>query len=162
MMAKEMFKVAGFKELERALGEELPKATAQNVLVRTATKSIEPLRVKMGQLAPYDPQDRDSDGKHLNETMRTQRVTAKRARGRVRFDRSTGVQVMTGPAPEGRRARANAGWQEEGTVDMSPNSYARPAADSEGEATVRRVRDTLADEVNKAKARIARKLAKGA
>ena len=44
---------------------------------------------------------------------------------------------------------------------MSPNPYARPAADSEGEATVRRVRDTLADEINKAKARIARKLARG-
>lgn len=160
-MARETFKLDGFRELERALAEELPKSTARNVLNRTATKAIEPLRVKMGQLAPYDPEDRDGDGKHLNETMKTQPVTAKRARGQVRFDRSSGVQVMTGPAPEGKRARANAGWQEDGTVEMSPNPYARPAADSEGEATVRRVRDTLADEINKAKARIARKLARG-
>jgi hypothetical protein len=160
-MARQVFKTTGFKELERALAEELPKATARNVLVRTATKSIEPLRVRMSQNAPYDPLDRDGDGKHLKETMKTQQVTAKRARGQARFSRSTGVQVMTGPAPEGKRARANAGWQEDGTVEMAPNAYARPAADSEGEATVQRVRDTLADEVDKAKKRIARKAAKG-
>src|SRR3546814_1454919 len=86
----------------------------------------------MGQLAPYDPEDRDGDGKHLNETMKTQRVTAKRARGQARFDRSSGVPVMTGPAPEGKRARANAGWQEDGTVEMSTKPYARPAADRAG------------------------------
>jgi hypothetical protein len=160
-MARQTFKIEGFRELERALIEDLPKATARNVLNRTATKAMERIRVKMGQLAPYDPQDRDGDGKHLKETMQTQRVTAKRSRGSAKFDRSTGVQVMAGPAPEGKRARANAGWQEDGTVEMSPNAYARPAADSEGEATVRRVRDTLAEEINKAKARIARKLARG-
>lgn len=160
-MARQTFKIEGFRELERALVEDLPKATARNILNRTAEKSMKRIENKMAQLAPYDPDDRDGDGKHLNETMKTQRVTAKRARGQAKFDRSTGVQVMTGPAPEGKRARANAGWQEDGTVEMSPNAYARPAADSEGEATVRRVRDTLAEEINKAKARIARKLARG-
>lgn len=160
-MARSTFHMTGFKELERALAEELPKATARNVLTRTATKSMERVRVRMGQNAPYDPADRDEDGKHLKDTMKTQRVTAKRARGQARFDRSSGVQVMTGPAPEGQRARANAGWQEDGTVNMPPNPYVRPAADSEGEAAVKDVRDILADEVNKAKARIERKAAKG-
>lgn len=160
-MTRETFKLTGFKELERALAEELPRVTARNVLLRAATKSIEPLRVRMAENAPYDALDQDGDGKHLNETMKTQQVTARRARGQVRFDRSSGVQVMTGPAPEGQLDRSNAGWQEDGTVEMAPNSYARPAADSEGEATVRRVRDTLAEEVDKAKARIARKAAKG-
>lgn len=153
-MTRKTFRMEGFKELERALAEDLPRATARNVLRRTANKSMERVRTKMGQLAPKDDGD-------LAGSMKTQNVTAKRARGSVRFERSTGVQVMTGPAPEGKLNRSNAGWQEEGTVDMAPNAYARPAADSEGEAVVREVRDTLADEVNKAKARIARKLARG-
>lgn len=153
-MTRETFRLSGFKELERALSDELPKATARNVMRRTATKAMERIRVKMGQLAPRDEGD-------LAESMKTQPVTAKRARGSVRFERSSGVQVMTGPAPEGQLNRSNAGWQEEGTVEMAPNPYARPAADSEGEAVVREVRDTLADEVDKAKARIARKLARG-
>src|SRR3546814_16340154 len=102
-MARQTFKIEGLRELERELSE-LPKATARNVLNRTATKAIEPLRVKMGQLAPYDPEDRDGDGKHLNETMKTQRVPAKRARGPARFNRSSGVQVMR--AAEGRGGHA--------------------------------------------------------
>lgn len=160
MMAGKSFRIEGFRELERALAEDMPKATARNVLNRAATKAMERIRLKMAELAPYDPRDRDEDGNHLKDTMRTQPVTAKRARGRVRLDRSAGVQVMTGPAPVGRRARANAGWQEDGTAKMAPNSYARPAADSEAEAVLRDVEKALADEVGKAKARIARKLAR--
>jgi hypothetical protein len=154
-------KVEGFRELERALAEDLPRATAKNALTRTAVNSMERVRLKMAQLAPYDPNDRDGDGRHLNESMKTQPVKAKRQRGSVKFARSTGVEVMTGPAPAGKIARANAGWQEDGTVKMPPNAYARPAADSEARAVVMQVRDELAAQIDKAKARIARKLAKG-
>lgn len=159
-MARLTFRLERFRELERALAEDMPKATARNVLNRAATKAMERIRLRMAEMAPFDPLDRDEDGNHLRDTMRTQPVTAKRGRGRVRFDRSTGVQVMTGPAPVGRRARANAGWQEDGTVNMAPNPYARPAADSEGEAVLRDTESTLAAEVDKATARIARKLAR--
>lgn len=153
-MARSTFRTTGFKELERALAEELPKATARNVLRRTATKSMERVRVKMGELAPRD------EGV-LAGSMKTQSVKAKRQRGSVKFERSSGVEVMTGPAPEGKMNRSNAGFQEDGTVNMPPNPYARPAADSEGEAVIKEVRDTLATEIQKAAARIARKAAKG-
>ena len=153
-MSRKTFRMTGFKELERALSDDLPKATARNVLRRAATKSMERIRLKMGALAPRDEGD-------LAGSMKTQNVTAKRARGSVRFARSSGVQVMTGPAPEGKLNRSNAGWQEDGTLEMSPNPYARPAADSEGAAVVKEVREILTDEVSKAKARIARKAAKG-
>jgi hypothetical protein len=153
-------RLQGFRELERALAEDLPKATAKNALNRTAVNSMERVRVKMAQLAPHDPQDRDQDGNHLNETMKTQRVKAKRQRGSVRFKRSSGVEVMTGPAPVGKRARSNAGWQEDGTVKMGPNAYVRPAADTEGRAVVAEIRDELAKQIEKAKARIAKKLAR--
>lgn len=147
-------KTDGFRELERQLAEELPRATAKNVLSRTAVKAMERIREKMVQLAPRE------EGT-LAESMKTQRVTARRMAGSVRFARSTGVEVMTGPAPAGKLDRSNASWQEDGTVKMAPNAYARPAADSEGRAVVEDVKDELTLQINKAKARIAKKLAKG-
>lgn len=153
-------KLKGFRELERALAEDLPKAVAKGVLRRTAVNASKPLLTRMAQLAPYDPQDRDEDGRHLNESMRTQPVTAKRRRGSARFARSSGVEVLTGPAPVGKRARANAGWQEEGTVKMAAHPYARPAADAEGEKVIAEVRDELAAQIEKSKKRIAAKAAK--
>lgn len=159
-MSKITIRLEGFRELERALAEDLPKATAKNVLKRTAINSMEMVRQKMAQLAPFDPLDRDEDGNHLNETMKTEPAKARRQRGSVRFERSTGVQVMTGPAPVGKRARANAGWQEDGTVKMAANPYARPAADSEGRAVVEFVKNELAFQIEKSKAKIANKLAR--
>jgi len=159
-MARSTFRLTGFKELERALAEELPKATARGALLRTAKKVMKPIETGMAERAPFDENDRDDDGNHLNETMKTQTVTAKRARGSVQFDRSTGVAVMTGPAPVGKRARANAGWQENGTAKMPANPYARPTADAEGENVIHSVRDELAAEIDKTKTRIARRAAK--
>jgi hypothetical protein len=153
-------KLEGFKELERALAEELPKATARNAMTRAATEAMEPMRERMAQLAPYDPDDRDEDGQHLNETMRTQTAKARQARA-FGVDRQSGVVVMTGPAPVGRRARANAGWQEYGTVKMGAKSYARVAADTEADAVIDGLGDALAKQIDKAKARIARKAARG-
>ncbi|MGV7119556.1 hypothetical protein [Sphingopyxis sp. 550A] len=152
-MAKDVVKVSGFKELDAALGE-LTKVTARNVLFRTAEKSMEPMREKMKYFAPYDAHDRDGDGKHLEDTMTTERVKAKRARGSVKYQASDGVEVMTGPAPKGKRARANAGWQEDGTSKMEANSYVLPAFDSEGMATVDRVRENLLIELDKTTDRI--------
>ena len=114
----------------------------------------------MAELAPYDPADKDGDGVHLRDSMRTQPVTAKRARGSVKFSRSTGVAVMTGPAPNGRLARANASFQEHGTVKMSANLYSRHSSDAEGEAVIAEVSEELAAQIDKAKARIARKAAR--
>jgi HK97 gp10 family phage protein len=146
-------KIEGFRELERALAEELPKATARNVLRRTATNAMERIRTGMASRAPRD------EGT-LAESMRTQPVRAKRTRGALRFDRSKGVEVMTGPAPEGRLDRANAGFQEFGTVKQAANAYARPTADSEAQNVIDTVRDELATQIDKAKARIARKAAR--
>jgi hypothetical protein len=153
-------KLEGFKELERALAEELPKATARNAMTRAATEAMEPMRERMAQLAPYDPDDRDEDGQHLRDTMRTQTAKARQARA-FGVDRQSGVVVMTGPAPVGRRARANAGWQEYGTVKMGAKSYARVAADTEADAVIDGLGDALAKQIDKAKARIARKAARG-
>lgn len=157
-MARDVFELSGFKELERVLAEDLPKATSRGVLVRAATKSMEPMRRRMGELAPYDEGDRDGDGNHLRDTMRTQMVRGKIAKSVGGFDRKTGVAVITGPAPVGKRARDNAGWQEKGTVKMGANAYVAPAADAEAPTVIANIRGELALEVEKAVVRRAKRL----
>lgn len=151
--------LSGWKELEKALAEELPKATARNAMVRAASDAMEPIKTRMAQLAPFDPNDRDGDGNHLRDTMRTQPAKAKLARA-MGTDRSSGVVVLTGPAPVGKRARANAGWQERGTVKMAANPYARPAGDAAGPEVIENLKEALAARIEAAKARIARKAAR--
>ncbi len=153
-------RLSGWAELEKALAEELPKATARNALTRAGMQAMEPIRTRMAELAPYDPNDRDEDGKHLKDTMRSQAAKAKLAR-RMGTARNAGVIILTGPAPVGKRARQNAGWQERGTVKMAANAYARPAIDGQSEAVMARVKQALAEQIDKAKARIAKKALKG-
>jgi hypothetical protein len=150
----------GWPELERALAEELPKATSRNVLTRALKEAAQPMVGKMASLAPYDPADRDEDGKHLRDTIRAQPAKAKLAR-KSGLPRDAGVMMLVGPGPTGRRARSNAFWQENGTVKQAAQPYVRPAADSEGAATVGRLKDALAEQIEKAKQRIARKAARG-
>lgn len=146
-------KLEGFDELERALVNDLPKATARTVLIRTAMKATDRLRNRMAELAPKD------DGT-LAQSVQTQRVKARRQPGETRYAASNGVEVWTGPGPRGKINRSNANWQEFGTVRMAPNSYVRPALDTEGMGVIGDARDILATEIGKAKDRIARKLAR--
>lgn len=146
------FKTRGFAELERALVEDLPKATAKNVLRRTALTSMEPLEERAQQLAP-----RDKGG--LVQRITTKVVKARRT-SRTRFETASGVTVATGPTGN-QEGGGKAGWQEFGTVNMPANPYMRPAADSEIDTVLQNVRDEMTLQVGKAKARIARKLAKG-
>lgn len=154
------WELKGFAELEKALATELPRTTARNTMVRAMTESMEPLKERMAQLAPYDPEDRDEDGQHLRDTMRTQSIKAGQMR-KMGLNREAGAAVMTGPAPVGRRARANAGWQEYGTVKMGAKSYVRVAADSEAGNVIEEFGEKLKAQIGKAKTRIARKAARG-
>lgn len=149
------FKTEGFAELERALAEDLPKAVAKGALRRAAIAAMEPLREQMGALAPKETGQ-------LARSMRTQPVKAQRAKGSVRFERQSGVQVQTGPAPASLIDRANAGFQEFGTVEMTANPYARPAAIEKAKAVIASVKIELTAQIAAAKQRIAKKLAKGA
>ena len=145
-------------ELERVSGKT---TTGRNVLTRAGTRALAGLRDRMAELAPYDPNDRDGDGNHLRDTMRTQPAKARLAR-KLGTDRRSGVILLTGPAPVGKRARSNAGWQERGTVKMPANAYVRPAADAEGNSVIEELAGLLAEEIEKAKTRMARKAARKA
>lgn len=151
-MARTTVKLTGFKELEQALVEELPKATAKNSLRRAAIDAMKPLEARAKQLVRKDQGE-------LAARITTKTVRAKRI-SRTKFESASGVIVATGPTgrPEGG---GNAGWQEFGTVEMPASPYMRPAADSEGMPTIDRVRDALTVQIGKARKRIARKAAKG-
>lgn len=149
--------LSGFRELEQALVEletlTGKTTTGRAVLRRTGIAAMKPLEARAKQLAPRD------DGE-LADSITTKQAKARRRRGSVRFERSSGVEILTGPAPKGTITKANAGWQERGTVDMLANAYMRPAADAEGQGVVDKVREILTREIGKAAKRIANKAAK--
>jgi HK97 gp10 family phage protein len=146
-------KTHGFDELERALVSDFPKATAKNILRRAAINALKPIEARAKQLAPKD------DGT-LAESITTKPVKARRA-SRDRYESASGVTIATGPTS--RRADdpgGNAAWQEEGTVNMPANPFMRPAWDAGHDQVLDTVRTELALQIDKARARIARKLAK--
>jgi HK97 gp10 family phage protein len=111
-------------------------------------------RIEDGEkaLAPRDKGD-------IVKGIRTQPVKAKRIPGTKRYAKSSGVSVNTGPS--GRPAGGNPSWQEFGTVDMPAHPFVRPTVDAEAMNVIAEVRGVLASQVDKAKARIAKKAAKG-
>lgn len=143
----------GFKELEKALVEELPRATAKNTTRRAAIEALKPLEEHEKQLVPV------AQGV-LRDSITTKPVKAKRV-SRTRFASSGSIEVATGPTSRAADdPGGNAAWQEFGTVKMPANPFARPAADAEGVPTVDRLREALTVQIDKAKARIARKAAR--
>lgn len=168
--------LSGFKGLEEAL-VELEQITGKTTagkaaLRRAATKAMKPMREKMAQLAPFDPEDRDGDGNHLRDTMKTERPKAKRKRGSFKFERETGVEVLTGPAPVGGRARAAAASNEWGTGprytkkgrhtgSLPARPYVRPAADSTSNTVIKTLAELLKVEVDKTVQRAIKKASKG-
>lgn len=144
------FKLEGFQELEKALLEELPRATAKNTSRRAMIEAMKPVEQRAKELAPHD------DGQ-LRDSITTKAVKAKRV-SRTRYASSNIIEVATGPT--GREEGGNAAWQEFGTVKQPPVGYMRAAADLEAEEVVDRLRHHLTAQVEKAKARIARKAAR--
>lgn len=178
---KVTFDVKGFKELEQALIEELPKATARSVLRRTALQAMRPIEARAKALVPKDTG-------LLASLITTQVVKAKRKRGSVQFERSSGVAVRVGPTfgdyrplknpvpykNKGVRAGQSRTYQigsapgvygwfvEYGTKNTPPQPYIRPAFDGQSDNVVKAVGNLLTTEIGKAKQRIARRAAKAA
>ncbi len=147
-----VFKTTGFDELERALVDELPKATAKNILKRAALAAMKPVVERAQQLVPVDKGN-------LRDSIKAQALTAKRV-SRTRFEASKGVTVAVSPTgfkQDGFYAR----FQEFGTVKQAANPYMRPAWDSEEGPTLDRIKSEIAVQIGKARVRIARKLARG-
>lgn len=150
-MTKVTFQMAGMRELQRALADELPRAVAKNVLKRSGIavmrKHIE------GPAKARAPRDRG----RLADGIDTQPVKAKRGAG-GRYARSDTIEIATGPT--GRPEGGNASWQENGTVDSPAQPYMRPTADEGGPLVIADIRDEMASQIDKSRARIARKAAR--
>lgn len=142
-------KLAGFKELERALAE-LPKATGKNVLRRVARGALEPMANAAAAKAPED------EGKLAFSIDVSEKRTR---RAKTSFASRTGVQMAMGPA-SGLATLQYAAFVEFGTVDTPAQPYMRPAWDAGAERALDYVKDNLGNEIARSAAKRAKKRAK--
>ncbi len=154
-MAKIQFQLSGFKELEDALKNELPKATARNAMRRAALTAMAPVVEAAQNLAP-------KKSGALAMSIGVQVLKAQRVKGSSRFQSQGGsITVQAGPMGVKRSMNYyNAFWQEYGTVKMPANPFMRPAADAATGNVLDILRSELLVQIDKAKSRIARRAAK--
>lgn len=141
-MAKELFRVEGLAELDEAL-QELPKATARAVLLRVLTKEARPI----------------ADAGEANAPARTGQLkesyvvsTKLSRRQKAKHKKESHVEVFVGPTPHAKSIQT-----EFGNVHQAPQSHLRPAWDSNVMRVLGGIRDRLTEEIEKTRARIAKK-----
>ncbi len=172
-MAREIVRIDGLRELDRALSE-LPRATARNVLRRVLMKRAQPMVDTARQLVPVDSgQLRDSiaistklgtkagksefaaamrAGLGKEAALQAMRDARRAASGQGSF-----AEIYVGP---GRMPHAH--MVEFGTSKMAPRPYLRPAWDAHKNGILDGIKDDLWSEIQKAAARRARRRAKAA
>ena len=143
----QIVKVEGFKELARAL-EELPKATARNVLTRVLLSAAKPTHEAAQAKAP-----------RLTGRLQTSVVVGKQLTRRQKADaRKEGPQfaeVHVGTAS------GHGIPQEFGTAFHPAQPFMRPAWDANQGRALEIIKTELGGAIEKAAARRAKKLAKG-
>ena len=153
-------RVEGLRELQTAL-QELPKATGNNVLRRTLFKAAEPIEVAMETKAPVGETGKlkgsvESSTKLSPAQSKEHRVAIGTfpmvTVGGYRSNPAKGVYVFVGPAPGPVGIT-----QEFGTVHHGPQPFARPAWDENHLRSLSTIKSDLAEEIEKARKRIARK-----
>ncbi|MAG24953.1 hypothetical protein CMI47_05175 [Candidatus Pacearchaeota archaeon] len=148
-------KTTGFEGLEDMLIEleqfSGRTTTGKNAVQRGLKKAMKHIEDKAKSLVPVDDGD-------LRDSITTKKERAKRQRGSAKFQRQTGISMLTGPT--GKQEGGNAAWQEFGTVKMTPAPYMRPAADSESDKVIADVAKELQDAIGKSVARARKKAGK--
>ena len=146
-MAREFFKVEGLKDLDAAL-KELPKSTSRGILRRTLTKEAQPIAVAGEALAP----------KLTGKLAKSYTVGTKLSRRQKRMHKKeSDVEVFVGPTPHAKSVQT-----EFGNAHHAAHPHLRPAWDSNWRRVLDGIRNTLANEIEKTRARIARKAARDA
>lgn len=135
-------RIEGLKELDEAL-TELPKATARNVLVRTLKSEGQPIADAGERLAP-----RRTGGLAISYTVSQKLTRRQKKMNRKESD----VEVFIGPTPHPKSVQT-----EFGNRHQAPKPHLRPAWDGNVMRVLAGIRDKLAEEIEKARARIARK-----
>lgn len=158
------FTIEGLKELDEALAE-LPKATGKNALRRALIKALTPMETQAEALAPELTGDLKAGFSVGTKLSKRQMADHKREVGSTpvmtiggwRSNPTTAVYVFMGP-----RGSAKSIVQEFGSAHQGPHPYMRPAWDSGKISALESIKKDLADEIEKARARLARKAARAA
>jgi len=144
-MSTVKFKVEGLSDLVDGLGE-LPKATSTNVQKRALKAAAQPIADDAQSRAPVRTgflKEHISVGTQLSARQRSQ--NPKQAK----------VEIYIGPPSMPRAIVA-----EFGSVKQSARPFMRPAWDVNKRRALNTIRDILADEIEKARQRLARKAAR--
>lgn len=141
-MAKATFKIEGLAELDAAL-EELPKATARNVLARVLKEQGKPIRDDGERNAP-----RLKGGLKQSYTVSTK--LSRRQKNLNKKESMVEVYIGPGPAPKGVQT-------EFGNAHQAAQPHLRPAFDANVMGVLKKIKDNLADEIEKARKRLAKK-----
>lgn len=135
-------KIEGLAELDDAL-TELSKATARNVLLRT-------LKAEGQRIADAGAQNAPVRTGLLKESYTVGTKLSRRQKAQLQ--KESDVEVYVGPTPLRRSVQT-----EFGNAHQAPQPHLRPAWDANVNAVLKGIKDTLADEIEKARKRLARK-----
>jgi HK97 gp10 family phage protein len=145
-MVKVTFKIEGVQEFVSALTEELPKATATNIQKRVLKEAAEPFERDAKHAAPRRTG-------FLQESINIS--TKLSPRQKSKNEKASKVEIYVGPPSMARGIVA-----EFGSVTQTPHPFMRPAWDANKRNAFDHIRDSLAEEIEKARVRIARKTAR--
>lgn len=136
------FKLEGLKECEEALAE-LPKATTRNVLLRVLKAAGVFIRDAGEQLAP-----RLKGGLKAGYTVSTKLSRTQKKKNK----KESNVEVYVGPSPHAKSVQT-----EFGNAHQAAEPHLRPAFDGESDRSLKFIVEQLADEIERARKRLARK-----
>lgn len=169
MARTQKFKIEGLAELDEAL-TELPRATTANVLKRALTNAAEPIADVARSLAPQASgflRDHIIVSAKIKNTVGNSEFAAAMRAGLGRAAAGKALRAArSGAAGTGSNAEVYVGptvqafygmFQEFGTAYHGAKPFLRPAFDSQVELSLSLFKDELTDEIEKARARLARK-----
>lgn len=142
VVTRQTFKIEGLKELDDALSE-LPKATARNVLLRTLKEQGEPIRDAGEANAP-----KLKGG--LKQSYTTGTKLSRRQKSQNNKESMVEVYIGPGPHPKGVQT-------EFGNAHQAAHPHLRPAFDANVMKVLDGIKKSLAEQIEKARARLARK-----
>lgn len=144
---KTILRLDGLEDLDDAL-TELPKATARNVVIRTLKEQGQPIADAGEANAPRDKG-------HLADSYT---VGTKLSRRQKKLHKKEShVEVFVGPTPHPKSVQT-----EFGNAHQAPHPHLRPAWDGNWKRVFEGIKGSLATQIEKARARLARKAAREA
>lgn len=141
-MARQTFKIEGLAELDEAL-QELPKATARNVLKRVLVEQGQPIKDAGEALAP-----RLTGG--LKESYAVGTKLSRRQKSQN--SKESDVEVYIGPGPAAKAVQT-----EFGNAHQAAQPHLRPAFDGNVMKVLSGIKTSLENEIEKARQRLAKK-----